>query len=52
LLAEFARIESFWSFAKTRLAKQRGVRPDKFPLHLKESEWRGTTARLTSTRYP
>jgi hypothetical protein len=44
---EFARgkrhingIESFWSFAKTRLAKQRGVRADKFPLHLKESEWR------------
>jgi len=44
---EFARgkrhingIESFWSFAKTRLAKQRGVRVDKFPRHLKESEWR------------
>jgi transposase-like protein len=44
---EFARgkrhingIESFWGFAKTRLAKQRGVRPDKFPFHLKESEWR------------
>mgnify|MGYP001547690053 FL=1 len=44
---EFARgkrhingIESFWGFAKTRLTKQRGVRPDKFPLHLKESEWR------------
>ncbi len=32
--------ESFWGFAKTRLAKQRGVRPDKFPLHLKESQWR------------
>jgi transposase-like protein len=44
---EFARgkqhingIESFWGFAKTRLAKQRGIRPDKFPGHLKESEWR------------
>jgi hypothetical protein len=44
---EFARgkrhingIESFWSFAKTRLAKQRGVRADKFSHHLKESEWR------------
>ena len=33
-------IESFWSFAKTRLAKQRGVRTAKFHLHLKESEWR------------
>ena len=33
-------IESFWCFAKTRLAKQRGVRADKFPQHLKESEWR------------
>lgn len=44
---EFARgknhvngIESFWSFAKLRLAKLRGVRPDKFLLHLKECEWR------------
>ena len=32
--------ESFWGFAKTRLAKQYGVRADKFPQHLKESEWR------------
>ena len=44
---EFARgknhvngIESFWSFAKFRLAKLRGVRRDKFLLHLKECEWR------------
>jgi transposase-like protein len=44
---EFARgkrhingIASFWGFAKTRLAKPRGVRPDRLPLHLKESEWR------------
>jgi transposase-like protein len=44
---EFARgrrhingIESFWSFAKTRLAKQRGIRTGKFYAHLKESEWR------------
>jgi hypothetical protein len=44
---EFARgkrhingIESFWGFAKTRLAKQHGVRAYKFPQHLKESEWR------------
>jgi transposase-like protein len=34
------RIESFWSFAKTHLAKQRGIRTGKFYHHLKESEWR------------
>ncbi len=33
-------IESFWSFAKMLLAKQRGVRAEKFPLRLKVSEWR------------
>lgn len=44
---EFARgknhingIESFWGFTKTRLQKLRGIRKDKFVLHLKESEWR------------
>ncbi len=44
---EFARgknhingIESFWSFAKTRMQKLRGIRSEKFVLHLKESEWR------------
>jgi transposase len=44
---EFARgknhingIESFWSFVKRRMAKQNGVRKDKFLLHLKESEFR------------
>ncbi len=44
---EFARgknhvngIESFWSFAKFRMAKLRGVRREKFLLHLKECEWR------------
>ncbi len=44
---EFARgrrhlngIESFWSFAKSRLAKQRGIRTGKFYHHLKESEWK------------
>ncbi len=44
---EFAReknhlngIESFWSFAKFRMAKLRGVRKEKFLIHLKESEWR------------
>ena len=44
---EFARgknhingIESFWSFAKFRFTKLRGVRKDFFLLHLKESEWR------------
>ena len=33
-------IESFWSFTKLRLAKLHGIRPNHFPLHLKESEWR------------
>jgi transposase len=44
---EFARgrrhingIESFWSYAKTRLAKQRGIRLAKVYEHLKETEWR------------
>jgi hypothetical protein len=41
---EFARgknhvngIESFWSFAKFRFLKLRGVRKDRFLLHLKET---------------
>jgi transposase len=33
-------IESFWSFAKARLAKFHGVKRDTFPLHLKETEFR------------
>lgn len=33
-------IESFWSFTKARLLKMKGVRKDKFVLHLKESEFR------------
>ena len=44
---EFARgarhvngIESFWSYAKHRLAQFHGVRRDKFELHLKETEFR------------
>ena len=44
---EFARgkchvngIESFWSFAKRRLAKFNGLTDNKFYFHLKESEWR------------
>jgi len=44
---EFARgknhvngIESFWSFAKLRMAKLRGIRADSLIIHLKESEWR------------
>ncbi|HHC29414.1 MAG TPA: IS1595 family transposase, partial [Rhodobacterales bacterium] len=32
-------IESFWSFAKRRLAKFNGTRAN-FELHLKECEWR------------
>jgi len=44
---EFARgrrhingIESFWSYAKTRLARLRGSCSDAFFSHLKETEWR------------
>ncbi|MEZ5690089.1 MAG: IS1595 family transposase [Rickettsiales bacterium] len=44
---EFARgkchvngMESFWSFAKRRMAKFNGLTDEKFYLHLKESEWR------------
>ena len=33
-------IESFWSFAKYRLLKLRGIHKDKFLLHLKECEFR------------
>ena len=33
-------IESFWSFAKHRLAQFHGIRKDKFSLHLKETEFR------------
>ncbi|HKT82157.1 MAG TPA: IS1595 family transposase [Vicinamibacterales bacterium] len=33
-------IESFWSTAKTRLARRRGVRREYFYLHLKECEFR------------
>jgi len=49
-VGEFARgashvngIESFWSFAKRRLAKFNGVAPHTFYLHLKECEWRFNT---------
>ena len=44
---EFARgknhvngIESFWSYVKFRMTKLRGVRKDKFVIHLMESAWR------------
>ena len=44
---EFARgknhvngIESFWSYVKFRMIKLRGVRKDKFIVHLMESAWR------------
>jgi transposase len=33
-------IENFWGIAKTRLTKFRGLRQNKFYLHLKETEWR------------
>jgi len=44
---EFARgnshingIESFWAYAKLRLAKLKGIPAKTFPLHLKETEFR------------
>lgn len=33
-------IENFWGVAKTRLVRFRGIRKEKFYLHLKETEWR------------
>jgi len=33
-------IESFWGYAKTRLAKFRGIHKESFNLHLKECEFR------------
>jgi transposase len=33
-------LENFWGIAKTRLVKFRGLAPDKFYLHLKETEFR------------
>ena len=33
-------IESFWAYAKHRLAKFHGITPEMFYLHLKESEFR------------
>ncbi len=35
-------IEGFWSFAKERLLKHHGVSKEKFPLYLKEMEYRYT----------
>lgn len=44
---EFARgknhvngIESFWSYVKFRMTKLRGIRKEKFVIHLLESAWR------------
>lgn len=33
-------VDSFWSFARTRLEKFNGISNRTFPLHLKECEWR------------
>jgi len=40
-------IESFWSYAKFRFLKLRGVRKERFLLHLKECEWRFNHRRST-----
>jgi transposase len=33
-------LEGFWSFAKERLMKHHGISPERFPLYLKELEFR------------
>jgi len=33
-------LEGFWSYAKERLIKHHGVSPERFPLYLKEMEFR------------
>ena len=33
-------IEKFWGVAKGRISKMRGIKKEKFNLHLKETEWR------------
>ena len=33
-------IENFWGIAKNRMVKMRGIKREKFNLHLKETEWR------------
>lgn len=33
-------IENFWGIAKGRISRMRGIKKEKFNLHLKESEWR------------
>ena len=54
---EFARdgvhvngIEAFWGYAKTRLARFRGIDPKTFPLHLKECEFRYNNRSQNLTR--
>ena len=33
-------IEGFWSFAKERLIRYHGISRERFPLYIKEMEWR------------
>ena len=33
-------VEGFWSFAKERLIKNHGISKEKFPIYIKEMEWR------------
>ena len=33
-------IEKFWGIAKSRISRMRGIKKEKFNLHLKETEWR------------
>jgi transposase len=33
-------VEGFWSFAKERLIKHHGISKEKFPIYIKDMEWR------------
>ena len=33
-------IENFWGIAKSRISRMRGIKKERFNLHLKETEWR------------
>ncbi len=39
-LSHINGIESFWAYAKLRLAKMKGIRKEMFCWHLKETEFR------------
>ena len=40
IINDIKDVENFWDITKNRLSKFRGIRKDKFYLHLKETEYR------------